>query len=66
MSNIETLYSPSSLHSSGGFAFLASLGSSHDVVLVLWLQRDDRVRGSVIDGKKHETWQKKGTRLVDS
>lgn len=30
--------SPSSLHSSGGLAFLASLGSSHDVVLVLWLR----------------------------
>lgn len=33
----ETRHSPSSLHSSGGFAFLASRGSSHDVVLVLWL-----------------------------
>lgn len=57
-------HSPSSLHSSGGFAFLASLGSSHDVVLVLWLRRDDRereresVRGSVIDGKREATWQK--------
>lgn len=29
--------SPSSLQSSGGLAFLASLGSNHDVVLVLWL-----------------------------
>lgn len=36
------LDSPSSLHSSGGFAFLASRGSSQDVVLVLWLGgRDD-------------------------
>lgn len=31
--------SPSSLHSSGGFAFFASRGSSHDVVLVLWLEK---------------------------
>lgn len=30
--------SPSSLHSSGGLAFLASRGSSQDVVLVLWLR----------------------------
>lgn len=37
----DTQHSPSSLHSSGGFAFLASLGSSHDVVLVLWLWRDE-------------------------
>lgn len=57
---MELLYSPSSLHSSGGFAFLASLGSSHDVVLVLWLWRKDResVRGSVIDGEREETWHK--------
>ena len=32
---------PFSLHSSGGLAFFASRGSSHDVVFVLWLKRKE-------------------------
>ncbi len=37
---VNTLkHSPSSSHSSGGLAFFASRGSSHDVVLELWLKR---------------------------
>lgn len=52
-------HSPSSLHSSGGFAFLASLGSSHDVVLVLWLRRDDRERARVCE-RECDRWQERG------
>lgn len=37
--HLHIWHSPSSLHSSGGFAFLANRGSSHDVVLVLWLHK---------------------------
>ncbi len=58
---IETQYSPSSLHSSGGFAFLASLGSSHDVVLVLWLWRDDTEREREWESEREsDRWGERG------
>lgn len=39
---VTLTHSPSSSHSSGGLAFFASRGSSHDVVLVLWLKRTEK------------------------
>lgn len=54
--------SPSSLHSSGGLAFLASLGSNHDVVLVLWLRRERRERDG-LSRKRGGRRERDGRRL---